>query len=458
MTRILHGILPLIVILVAAGCSSTTPSYHAPEPRPLGRDLPGTTVSRDDLAAEPAVFPEPADSLTLRDALAAALTNSPELATYSWEVRAREAEALQAGLRPNPGLGAEVENFGGGGDFRGFHSSETTLALSQLIELGGKRGKRLRVAEFAQGLSSWDYETARIDVLTETTKSFIQVLLAQEQLALTEELVQVAKDVLASVARRVKAGSTSPIQENRARVEMETSRIDRDQAQRVLAMARKQLSAHWGGTTPVFHQAVGNIEEVPAPPSLESLWALLAQNPSLARWAMELDHRSAVLDLEQSLGSVDLLVGAGVRYFSQVEDAAFVLEFGIPLPVFDRNQGATQAAAMRLRRTEEEHRAAAVRIQTQLGISHEELLAAQSEVQALRDRALPEAEIAFNSAQEAYLRGSMRFIDVLDIKRMLFGLKSRYFTALVRYHGTVADIERLTGESIETAGKNPGRP
>lgn len=458
MTRIFQGFLPLIVILAAIGCSSTTPSYHAPEPRPLGRDLPGATVSRDDQAPEPTVFSEPADSLTLRDALVAALTNSPELAAYSWEVRAREAEALQAGLRPNPGLGAEVENFGGGGDFRGFHASETTLALSQLIELGGKRGKRLKVAEFEQGLSSWDYEAARIDVLTETTKSFIQVLLAQEQLALAEELVKVAENVLASVAHRVKVGSTSPIQENRARVEMETSRIDRGRAQHALAAARKQLSAHWGGTTPVFHQAVGNIEEVPAPPSLESLWTRLEQNPSLARWAMELDHRSAVLDLEQSLGSLDLSVGAGVRYFNEADATAFVFEFGLPLPVFDRNQGAAQAAAMRLRRTEEERRATAVRIQTQLGISHEELLAAQSEVQALRDRALPEAEAAFNSAQEAYLRGSMRFIDVLDIERMLFGLKSRYFAALVRYHGTVADIERLTGESIETAGKNHGRP
>ncbi len=36
-------------------------------------------------------------ALTLRDALALALERSPEFASFSWEIRAREARALQAG-------------------------------------------------------------------------------------------------------------------------------------------------------------------------------------------------------------------------------------------------------------------------------------------------------------------------------------------------------------------------
>ena len=128
----------------------------------------------------------------------------------------------------------------------------------------------------------------------------------------------------------------------------------------------------------------------------------------------------------------------------------------MPLQFFDRNQGAARAAELRLNRVVEERRSTAVHIKTMLGVSHEELLAAQEEIEALRDRALPEAEAAFNSANEAYLRGAMKFIDVLDIERMLFGLKSGYFEVLGRYHATVADIERLTGESIETADPNTG--
>jgi cobalt-zinc-cadmium efflux system outer membrane protein len=57
----------------------------------------------------------PQRGLTLRDALALAVKQSPDLASFSWEIRAREARALQAGLRPNPTFSAELENIGGSG-------------------------------------------------------------------------------------------------------------------------------------------------------------------------------------------------------------------------------------------------------------------------------------------------------------------------------------------------------
>src|SRR5262245_55870264 len=68
-------------------------------------------------AAEQSVpdFREPTGTISLRDALAAALLHNPELAAFSSEVRAREARALQAGLLPNPELDTEFEDFAGSG-------------------------------------------------------------------------------------------------------------------------------------------------------------------------------------------------------------------------------------------------------------------------------------------------------------------------------------------------------
>ncbi len=450
------GTLPLLMTLVMVGPAPATQLSTA-EPRPLGRDLPNASLPRADESTVLREFVEPAGNLSLREALVAALTNSPELATFSWKVRAKEAEAIQAGLRPNVELILELENFGGKGDLDGLGGSETTIALSQLIELGGKRGKRLATAEYDRELAAWDYEVARIDVLTKTTKSFLEVLHAQEEVALAEELVQIAEEVLASVSRRVKAGSTSPVEESRARVELETSRIDREQADRRLAAVRRELSAAWGESTPAFSEALGNLEEIASPPSLKALKGRIEQNPDLARWASELDYRRAALDLERSRGLPDLSIGAGVRYLNEIDGSAFIIEFGLPLPIFDRNQGASLAAEMRVRQVDEERRATAVRLQTRLAISHGALLAARSEIYALRDRALPEAETAFRSAQEAYFRGSMRFTDVLDTERLLFELRSRYFSTLARYHSTVADLERLIGEPLQISDRNPGR-
>src|SRR5262245_55603092 len=99
---------------------------------------------------------EPFAALTLADAHALVLARSPELASVASEVRARESHALQEGLLPNPELRTDLENVGGSGDREEFEETETTVRLSQRIELGGKRGKRRRVAELGHELATWD--------------------------------------------------------------------------------------------------------------------------------------------------------------------------------------------------------------------------------------------------------------------------------------------------------------
>src|SRR5689334_6854758 len=77
---------------------------------------------------------EPVGAVTLPDAIAAAFRGNPDLRVFSAEIRAREAATIQAGLRPNPALRAEIENVGGSGQRRAFQDTETTLLLSQLVE------------------------------------------------------------------------------------------------------------------------------------------------------------------------------------------------------------------------------------------------------------------------------------------------------------------------------------
>ena len=113
---------------------------------------------------------EPAGAITLRDALALALTENPELAPFAWQERANEARVLQAGLRHNPELGLQVEDVLGTGDFQGVREAQTTLQLSQVIELGGKRAARTDVATQARGITKSEYELKRVEVLGEVTQ------------------------------------------------------------------------------------------------------------------------------------------------------------------------------------------------------------------------------------------------------------------------------------------------
>ena len=86
------------------------------------------------VASSGAAFAEP---VSLAQALAQGAEQSPRVAEAKAKADAAEARARQAGASPNPELSVEVENFAGTGVFQGFRSTETTLALSQRIELGG---------------------------------------------------------------------------------------------------------------------------------------------------------------------------------------------------------------------------------------------------------------------------------------------------------------------------------
>ena len=54
-------------------------------------------------------------------------------------------------------------------DMQTFYSADE---LKALVELGGQRGKRLRLAQLDRDLSGWDYEVRRLDVLTAVALQF----------------------------------------------------------------------------------------------------------------------------------------------------------------------------------------------------------------------------------------------------------------------------------------------
>ncbi len=393
---------------------------------------------------------EPAGNITLQEVLALALRANPELAPFSREIRVREAAVLQARLFPNPEISITAANLGNA-VLKDFDGPQTTVSLSQLILLGGKRARSIEVAGLDRDLAAWDYETKRLDVLTQVAQAFVEVLRAQEGLTLAKDLVALAERVVEAVSARVRAGKVSPVEETRARVTLASVQIDRARAARELEAARKQLAATWGSTTSRFTKALGQLEIIRRVPALEELIQRLSQNPDLARWATELAEREASLDLERRRAIPDLTASLGVTQFTDTNDSAITAGLSIPLPVFNRNQGNIAAAHERLTKAMEQRRAAEVSVTTALNTAYQTLATAHIEVTTLKAQVLPGAQSAFEAVSRGYRLGKFGFLDVLDAQRTLFGAKAQYLRALASYHQAVAEVERLIGEPVEAA-------
>ncbi len=393
---------------------------------------------------------EPTGAISLREALALALVKNPDLAAFSWEVRAREARTLQAGLLPNPGLSVLVEDVGGSGDFHGAQQAQTTIQLSQLIELGGKRAARMRATSLTRDLAGWDYEVRRIETLTQVSQAFTETLAAQQRLLLAEELVGLAEEVARTVSERVKAGKVSPIEETKANIALSSVRIERERARLALEAARKRLATTWGSTTLRFDRVEGDLDVVAPLPRLERLVERLARNPALARWAVEMAQRQAVVQVERANAIPDITVSGAFRRINETDDNALVFGVSIPLPLFNRNQGAILEARHRLAKAEAERRAVEVRVTSALADAYKALATAHAEAVALKANVLPGAQSAFEGINEGYRLGKFGYLDVLDAQRTLFDARARYLQAVAAYHTAVAEVERLVGEPLAT--------
>ncbi|MFQ5651426.1 MAG: TolC family protein [bacterium] len=444
---LLFGITALFSI---TNCAGYRTAANYPEPRSLGKDYktyqaPAEIPQEDTSLLQ---VEEPVGTLTLRQALSLALLRNPELAAFSWEVRAREARAIQASLLPNPEIEVELENFGGSGDVSGFEQTESTILLSQLIELGGKRRKRTRVAALESDLAAWVFEIKRLDILTDVTQAFLDVQSAQGRLALDIELVQLAAEFVDIVSQRVQAGRTAPAEESRARVALSNAQIELGRSQRELESARKRLAATWGSLTPQFQQVTGTFGLSQSIPAIDELLELISQNPEIARWGVEMQRRRAVVELQEAQKIPDPAIGGGFRRLAESDDNAFVLGLAIPIPIFNRNQGAASEARLRSNKAEFERQATELRIKTSVAEAYRALSSAFDEASTLQTSVLPEAQKAFDTISDGYKQGKFGFLDVLDAQRTLFDSRGQYLRALRDYHKATADLERLIGQSL----------
>jgi len=441
----------MLFVLSVSGCMEQSNEVVLPQRRSLGQEF--STFQSPAKPMETTEAPgivEPTGVITLREALTLALMHNPELKAFSWDVRVSEARQLQASLWPNPELGVEVEDVGGTGPRSGFDGAETTIALSQLIEMGDKRSKRKKLALLEKKLAGWDYEAKRLDVFTKVTKAFIEVLAAQQRLSLTEELLQLSEELVGTVAKRVDAGKDSPLEKTKAAVAYSNVNIQHRQAAGNLEFARKQLASTWAEQNPKFESVAGKLDSLTPLPSIDQLTNYISQNPDIARWALEIDKGKASLELEKAKAISDITLSGGMKRFNETDDNAIVFGISIPLPISDRNQGGKLEAVYALARAREEQRAAQIRIQMELVKAYQGLSNSYTEAAELDKNILQGAESVFQASKTGYSQGKLDYLHVLDAQRTLFEAKAQYIDALASFHIAKTDVERSIGQGIDT--------
>ena len=132
-------------------------------------------------SSSPMAMAQNSKSLSLAAALQRAASANPRLVAADRDIGIASGRSFQAGAIPNPEVSLSLDNSLGSGQYRGLRSAETTLQLSQLIELGGKRDARLAAGSAEVEAAYWQRQAVRLEILSETAIAFYNVLTAQRR-------------------------------------------------------------------------------------------------------------------------------------------------------------------------------------------------------------------------------------------------------------------------------------
>ncbi|MBE7537192.1 MAG: TolC family protein [Opitutaceae bacterium] len=382
--------------------------------------------------------------LTLADALQRATDASPILSAQRHSRLAADALIEQAGYRPNPTIEATLENVLGTGDVRGIRGAEATVLATQTLERGGKRQKRVALANRERELTEQELAVLQNEILSRTAVAYVGVLAARQRLALAEAPLRLAVETLAAAESREKAGAASTIDVARARAAVAAARGEVVRARALVSGAQTALAAIWGGGPDDALEVAGTLRVPDALPDESMLLSRMGQHPRVALQRAAIESRQAAVDVEVSMASQDVSVGGGLRFLRDGSDAALVASVSIPLAVRNRNQGRIRAAREEALGAGETLRAVRLELKAAFDADWQELKAAHATALGLRRDVLPANEDAFDAVKRAYDNGELAFIDVLDAQRTLLTVQRELLEAEASYVIALARIEGLT--------------
>ena len=322
-------------VVALAGCASFSPdggftSVQQTTKDRLGQDVRWARTDEDRQQIEQRVAALLAQPLTMDSAVQVALLNNRGLQAAYFELGIAEADLVQAGTLPNPGLGFsrltrgdEIERE------RALHFSLVRLlAIPLMREVESRRFARTQAMAAMSVLS----------IAADTRKAWVMAVAGEETVRYTRQVMQAAQ-ASAELARRMAAvGNFNKLQQAREQSFYADAALNLARAQQVQRATRERLTrltGLWGSQT--GFRLPERLPDLPAAPR---------ELPDAERVAIEqrLDVQGARLAVEQTASNLGLtrttrfinVLELGLQYNSSNEAPTQKgWEIGFEIPLFD---------------------------------------------------------------------------------------------------------------------------
>lgn len=390
-------------------------------------------------------------SYTLDELQAVALNSNPLITQAEANVMALRGTALQAGLHPNPVIGYEGDTVGSNANpnYQGGY-------INTVIKTAGK----LKLAESAANVDVWNADLmrkkTRIELITQVRGAYFGALIARENVKVTEALVRFTDNVYQIQLDQLRGGLVSVYEPIQLRALAVQARTALTQARNRYDAAWRQLAATVGTPDLQIGELAGNPDlAIPAVDYDAALPYVLSNHTDvLAARNSEVQARIN-LRLQEVTPIPDLNFYTALQKdftTAPVYRLTYNMQIGVPVPIFDKNQGNILNAHGTLLKASQEAARVQNALATTLADAVERYSNTSNVVQMYRDHVLPDQARAYRGVFERHQQQPdlVGFADVVTAQQTLLTSIGVYINSLVARWQAFTDIGSLIqAESIE---------
>ena len=403
---------------------------------------------------------DPVQGASANEIVRRALAANGELAAARLEIERARARLRQAGLRPNPSIDIEQTT----GRFTGSRGeSEVSVALAVPIELGGKRRRRIELAQAELEASEAEVADRERRLTNDVRALYAEALAAIRELSTLEELSDLDLQTTRFVQARVNEGETAPIELNQLRVEVERLRSRRALIEGRLKGTLLKLKSLTGiGPSEILRlgEDLRQSSGIASPSSVDAAIEIaLRSRPDLRFARLSEEVAEAGLQLARAQVAPNLI--PFTRYtnsHSVIEDTPVgvlrdrdkLLTFGVSveIPVFNRNQGGKEEAAVGIIQAQRRREFLEAVIRSEVQSAYARYEAAQAAVTTFEQGAIPRSSENVRTIRAAYEIGAFSITELLVEQRRLIDVQREFTEALTERYRALADLQAAMGVPV----------
>jgi cobalt-zinc-cadmium efflux system outer membrane protein len=418
-----------------------------------GQAAPGQAAPQGSQSTPTANAPQPGrpapTQITLEQAIAMALANSPAIKAARTQIQQSQAQEITANLRPNPVLNADSQFLP---VFSGDFSTDTLNNLQQfdigvgyLFERGHKRQNRLQAARDQTAVTAAQVADTERTLIFNVAQQFINVLLANSTLQFAQEGLRSFQETVNISEQRYRAGDISEGDYLKIKLQLLQFQTDVSSARVAKVQALGSLRQLVGyASLPHNYEVAGDLAYQPLTASLPDLQAkALAERPDLQAAQKGVKAANSQISLAKADAKVDVTASAS---FSHVSGASSTSVFmNVPLPFFNRNQGEIARTRFALTQAELTAKAAEDTVLTEVTNAYEAASSSQDVVKLYVSGYLKQAQDSRDISQYAYKGGAATLLDFLDAERSYRSTQLAYRQALAAYMLSLEQLRQAAG-------------